>query len=136
HRYAVAGEKLPALKYVPDIWDHIFPEPLDGDIAVQQQLVARKTSAYNYIQGDYERLLQQLGTHDRDKIQSMLDHRSDLQEALTLFNDRAANRPPIEYVMDPYMMIDDGEDGGLDNRKWDTKTEVISRMMAAALHTD
>ncbi|MCA9686509.1 MAG: DUF1552 domain-containing protein, partial [Myxococcales bacterium] len=136
HRYAVPGEKLPFIQHIPTIWDHIFPDPLDENVEAQQQRVARKTSAYNYVKGDYERLIQQLGTEDRAKIQSMLDHRTDLQAALTLFNDRAANRPDQAEVMAPYMTIDDGAEGSLDNRKWQVKVPIVNKMMGAALHTD
>lgn len=136
-RYAVAGEKLPAIKHPPAAWNHIFPDPLDPDLEAQQVRVAKKTSAYNYIRGDYERLMQRLGTEDRQKIESMLDLRAELHEALTLFNSREANRPP-ESILDPYYTLDPDnyQTGSLDNRRWRIKTDLMTQLMAAALHTD
>lgn len=136
-RYAVAAEKLPAIKHPPAAWNHIFPEPLDPDLEAQAVRVAKKTSAYNYIRGDYERLMQRLGTEDRAKIESMLDLRAELHEALTLLNSREVNRPP-ESILDPYYTLDPDnyQTGSLDNRRWRIKTDLMTQLMAAALHTD
>ncbi|MGH1347412.1 MAG: DUF1552 domain-containing protein [Nannocystales bacterium] len=135
-RYAIPGERLPAISHPPLGWDHIFPKPLSTDLAAQQRHVAKKTSAYNYIRGDYERLVARLGGEDRTKIESMLDLRSDLHNALTLFNDRDANRPDRGDVLAPYEALDDGADGSPGNPKWSVKSRVQSQLMAAALHTD
>ncbi len=137
HHYAVPGEKLPFLSHIPEIWNHIFPEPLDADIAVQQERIAKKTSVYNHVKGDYERLIAKLGGADREKIQRMLDLRAELQEALTLINDRAANRPPEETIMDPWSMLEEGyQQGHPGNPLWAVKVPLVYKMMGAALHTD
>jgi hypothetical protein len=137
HRYAQPGQKLPFISHIPDMWNYVFPEPLEADIEAAQQAIARKTSVYNYVKGDYERLIARLGTADRAKIQSMLDLRADLQQALTLLNDRAANRPPEEEILGPWGGLDEGYlKGNLDNRLWYTKVPLVGRLMGAALHTD
>ncbi|MCA9625729.1 MAG: DUF1552 domain-containing protein, partial [Myxococcales bacterium] len=121
---------------IPAIWDHIFPEPLSVDAAAQQRALAKKTSAYDFIKGDYDRLMGRLGSEDRAKIQSMLEARMRLQEALTLVNDREQNRPP-ESILDPWTLLDEGyQKGNLQNRLWDTHVDLISQLVAAALHTD
>ncbi len=137
HRYAQPGQKLPFISHIPEMWDYVFPEPLDANLQEAQVRVAKKTSVYNYVRGDYERLVARLGKEDRDKIQSMLDLRADLQEALALVNDRAANRPPEEDILGPWSTLDEGyQKGNLDNRLWHTKVPLVSKLMGAALHTD
>jgi len=137
HRYAQAGEKLPFISHIPDMWNYVFPEPLDADLQAAAERIAKQTSVYNFVKGDYERLIARLGKADRDKIQSMLDLRSDLQEALTLVNDRAANRPPESEILGPWSTLNEGyQQGNLDNRLWYTKVPLVGRLMGAALHTD
>ncbi|MEM1029891.1 MAG: DUF1552 domain-containing protein [Myxococcota bacterium] len=136
HYYALPGQKLPFINHVHDIWDHVFPEPLGQDQAEQQRLIARRTSVYNHVRADYQRLIARLGREDRDKIQAMLDLRAELQETLTLINDREANRPP-ESITDPFDDLDDKYQAGSDtNRRWNTKVDIISQIVAGALHTD
>ena len=77
------GQKVPFLTYVPDIWDRLFPEPLDADAAAAAARSARKTSVYDFVRGDYERLIGRLGSEDRTKVQQMLDRVSAIR-----FNDR------------------------------------------------
>lgn len=137
HRYAIPGQKLPFLTHIPDIWNYIFPEPLDADIEAQQLKIAKRTRAYDFIKGDYERLIERLGQTDREKVQAMLDARADLQKGLELVNDRAANRPPQETIFDPWSMLEEGYlMGNPMNRLWYTKAQLVYRMMGAALHTD
>jgi hypothetical protein len=137
HRYAVPGEKLPFVCHLPDMWSYVFPEPLDTDLQAAQERIAKQISVYNFVKGDYERLVARLGKGDRDKIQAMLDLRADLQEALTLTNDRAANRPPEGEILGPWSELEEGyQMGNLDNRLWYTKVPLVGRLMGAALHTD
>jgi hypothetical protein len=137
HRYAEPGQKLPFLTHIPDIWNYIFPEPLDADAAEAQLRIAKRTRAYDFVKGDYERLIQRLGQGDREKIQAMLDHRADLQASLTLLNDRAANRPDPATIFGPHGTLNEGYLlGNPDNRLWYVKTQLVYQMMAAALHTD
>lgn len=134
--YATPGEKLPFLCHVPAIWDHIFPEPLSVNVQEQQRQIAKRTSVYDFVRGDYERLIARLGEGDRAKIEAMLDTRSVLQEGLTLINDREQNRPP-ESILDPWHTLTEGyQQGHSQNRLWSTHVDLISLMVAAALHTD
>lgn len=137
HRYAVPGQKLPFITHIPVMWSYVFPEPLGGDVAAQAERIAKHTSVYDFVRGDYDRLIAKLGTEDRAKVQSMLDLRSDLQQALTLINDRAANRPEESSILGPWSTLQEGYlQGHPGNRLWHTKADLVSQLMSAALHTD
>lgn len=138
HSYSAPGQKVPFLSYIPDIWDRVFPEPLDpnagGGEAARN---ARKTSVYNFVKGDYDRLIGRLGGEDRTKVQQMLDFRSELQSRLTIVNNRELNRPDQSTILDPWSLLDEGyQRGNPSNRTWKVHYELIGKMAAAALHTD
>lgn len=137
HSYSAPGQKVPYISYVPLAWDHIFSEPLSPDIAQQAAVQARRSSVYNFVQGDYQRLLGKLGTGDQTKIQQMLDYRSDIFAAMSLVNNYAVNRPPESQIMDPWSQLVEGyQQGNPSNRLWHHHCQLMAQLTAAALHTD
>ncbi len=136
HAYATPGEKLPFLSHIPNIWAHLFSEPLPMDDAAQMRANQKRTSVFNFVKSDYERLAGRLPQGDREKLESMLAARDSLQRSLTVINNRAALRPS-ESVIDPWRSLDEGYmKGTSDNRLWDTKADIVNQLVGAALHTD
>ena len=135
--YTASGQKVPFLKYVPDVWDRIFPDPLVGDAQQQAQRAARRASVHNLIRGDYDRLIARLGAEDRDKLSQMRDYRADLEQAVGLVTNRDANRPEQASILDPWSQLTEGyQQGNLGNRPWKVHAELLGKLAAAALHTD
>ncbi|MEZ4371415.1 MAG: DUF1552 domain-containing protein [Polyangiaceae bacterium] len=137
HSYSAPGQQVPYLMYIPDIWDRLFPDPLNTDAAEQAAQQARRTSVYNHVKGDYDSLIAKLGGKDKDKVSAMLQYRKDLFDSLGVVNNREANRPDKASIMDPWAALTEGyQQGNINNRLWHVHTELIGRLAAAALHTD
>lgn len=135
--YSAPGQKVPFLTYVPDIWERIFPVPLMQDEGAQAAARQRQADIYRFVRGDYERLQSRLSPADREKLAQMLDYRAELHARAFVVNDRAANRPDRDTVLQPWSQLDEGyQKGSLANRTWKTHVEVLGKLAAAALHTD
>lgn len=135
--YSAPGQKVPFITHAPDAWDHIFAEPLSGDTQAQADAAARKAYVHNFVRGQYDRLLSQVSAEDRAKLSQMRDYHNDLNKAISTLNDRAANRPAQDSILGPLSGLDEGyARGSLSNRTWKTHCEVMSKLAAAALHTD
>jgi hypothetical protein len=137
YAYSAAGQQVPFLTYIPDIWERVFPEPLAGDSQAQAQQSARRAHVFNFIRSDYDRLIARLGAEDRDKLTQMRDYRADLQASAGIVTNRDANRPPQASILDPWSQLSEGyQRGNLQNRTWKVHAELIGKLAAAALHTD
>lgn len=137
HSYSAPGQQVPFISYTPLAWDHVFPEPLSGDVLEQAQAHARETSVYNFVKQDYDRLIGKLATGDKVKIEQMLQHRADIYARLSLVNVREANRPPQSYIYDQWEALDEGyQQGHPGNRLWHHHCEIMAKLTCAALHTD
>lgn len=131
--YSGPGQQVPILRDCPEVWSRLFPFPL-GDA---EQLAQRRTSAFDFIKGEHERLLARLPAAERTKLQQHLDERHELHQRLFLQSSRAANRPP-ESIIDPYdelnVVYGSSPQERLDN--FNVISELNLRLVAAGLHTD
>lgn len=128
--WAGPGEEVPYLRDCQEIWDRLFPEPLDENAA----LGAQRTSVYNLIKGEHERLMADLSTAERQKIERHLDERADLHARLNLVNERAGFRPP-ETVLDPFHAVPEPV-WDHEEQYWQAMVDVQAALTVAALHTD
>lgn len=135
--YSSPGQKVPFITYVPDAWDRLFPEPLQAPTGDDGVAKMRRSAIFNFVRGDYDRLLGKVSPEDREKLMQMRDYRADLHAAANVSNDRAQNRPDKSTIMTPWSQLDEGYDkGSPSNPTWRVHCEIMTQLAAAALHTD
>jgi hypothetical protein len=134
--YSASGQQVPLLKWPPAIWDQVFPAPLNQDVAEQARAQARRTALYDFVRSDYTQLAARLPAGDRIKVEQMLQLRSDIQASYGVVNSRDALRPSRPFLFDPWETVDFSRSGSTGNPRWRANAEVISKLVAAAFHTD
>ncbi|MES9942147.1 MAG: DUF1552 domain-containing protein [Candidatus Thiodiazotropha sp. 6PLUC2] len=135
--YSAPGQQVPFMTYVPDVWDRLFPTPLDPNATTQTPAQTRRALLHTFVRGEYDRLLNSVSSEDRVKLTQMRDLRSDLYNASNIVSGRDANRPLQSSIIDPWSQLDEGyQKGSLSNPNWRVHCELMAQLAAAALHTD
>ncbi|MES9968981.1 MAG: DUF1552 domain-containing protein [Candidatus Thiodiazotropha sp.] len=137
HAYSAPGQQVPFMTYVPDVWDRLFPEPLDPNATAQTPAQTRRTLLHTFVRGEYDRLLNSVSSEDRVKLTQMRDLRSDLYNATSVVSGHDANRPLQSSIIDPWSQLNEGyQRGSPSNPTWRVHCELMAQLAAAALHTD
>lgn len=143
--YTAPGVRPPYISHVPTAYDRVFPDGFSPKStgssqpsAVETARVRRKTSIYNLVRGDYDRLLGRLGAADRERIEQMRAYREDLLKSATVIvsADRAANGVDRESILAPYEKLNGAREASESRPTWTEQNKLMARIMAAALHSD
>jgi hypothetical protein len=135
--YSAPGQAVPFMTYVPDVWDRLFPTPVDPNTTTQTPAQIQSGVLHTFIRGEYDRLLNSVSPEDRTKLAQMRDLRSDLYNASNVISGRDANRPAKSSILDPWSQLDEGWGrGSPSNPNWRVHCELMAQLAAAALHTD
>jgi hypothetical protein len=135
--YSAPGQQVPFMTYVPDVWDRLFPTPLDPNTTTQTPAQAQSRLLHSFVRSEYDRLLNHVSSEDRAKLTQMRDLRSDLYNASNVISGRDANRPTQSSIIDPWSQLNEGwGKGSPSNPNWRVHCELMAQLAAAALHTD
>lgn len=133
YSYRAAAEPLPFLVRPDEVYDRLFPEPLDAGALAG----AKRSAVFDFVRGEHDGLIGRLAAEDRAKVVQHLDAVSDLEARLGITSSRAALRPDPS-ILDPWSSVDYGYDVPPSGKDaiWQWTSELNIRLAVAALHTD
>lgn len=135
--YAPDLSPVPFLVEPPDVYDRFFPPELRASGMDASRQARRRSAIADLVRSEGSRLVQELSSEQRAKVEQHMQTHADLQRRLSLGSARAGNVPDPSFT-DAWGAVNWGYDATPNEKAdiWRTMGSLNTQMVAAALHAD